>query len=248
MDFLHSLTTTPFIFVKTYEYEKAYFMKRFAFLFICFCFISKGYCQKFLWKPAIGGNLSIYNISNTLKNQGKSGFDAGLFVEKPLKQNFSIEVGWLYTLNKGSVKRAFIYPFDPAGIDPPDVIENYSIHLLKVPVSFIVKQKTPNPLYFGIGPEVKYNLSSNRNGYVVDRPDNYSDKFRVDTKRGSKFGLEINCTIGKEFKISTTKTSIKINYDTDLSQWRYPTNFELEKNTYYKMRSHNFSLLFSVIL
>lgn len=223
-------------------------MKRYALLLIFLCLISRGYCQNIFWKPAIGGNLSLYNISNVLNNQGKLGFDAGLFVEKPLKQDFTIEVGWLYTLNKGSVKRAFIYPFEPGGIDPPDVIENYSVHLLKIPVAFKVKGKKQYPVNFGIGPELKYNISSNRDGYVVDRPDNYSDKFRIETKSGSKFGLGINCTIGKEFKINNARASIRVIFDSDLSQWRYPTNFELEKHTYYKINCHNFSLLFSVNL
>jgi hypothetical protein len=177
----------------------------------------------------------------------KPGLDVGVIGEVYFKQSLSLEMGICYVLYKGSLHRLFIYPF-PTTLDLPEVIEEYSLNLLKIPINVLLKKKMKNPGFAGAGTVIKYNFRSNRDGKVVGRDETYSDKFTIDTKNGNKAGIAILCFVGKEFEIGKQPVSVRINYDTDLSRWRYPTNFELEKNTYFKMRSHNFSLLFSFIL
>lgn len=208
------------------------------------------YSQTIKWKPAVGSNVLLQNISD-LGIKGKKGIkpglDIGITAAIPLKQNLLLETSFFYTLSKGSLHRLFIYPF-PTTADLPEVVEDFSFNLLKIPVNLLWKQKKANPSFAGTGLLAKYNFSSHRNGKVVDKNEYYSSKFTIDTKNGHKVGFSVFCTFGKEFKIGNQAVSLRINYDTDLSEWRYPTNFDLEKHTYYPMRTHNFSLLFSIIL
>lgn len=204
--------------------------------------------QTLRWKPAIGGNFSIHHISDAFRNKAKTGFDIGVAMETLLKENKFVEAGLFYSLNRGFVERELILTIPSSLPEPPTVIEDYSLYLFKLPVTLVIKQKKINPLFYGIGTGLRYNLHSHRNGYMVQETNlKYSNNLTIDTKSGSKFGLGLNCAIGKEIKINKHFLSIKIKYDTDLSKWRYPTNFELEKYTYFSMRSHNISLLTSFI-
>jgi hypothetical protein len=225
-------------------------MKKIKIFLLTFFVWHVGYSQNFKWKPTVGSNICLQSISDLGikgKKGMKPGIDIGIIGELSFKQPFSLEIGFIYVLNKGSLHRLFIYPF-PTTLDLPEVIEEYSLNLLKVPINVLLKQKKKNPCFAGAGTVIKYNFSSNRNGKVVGRDETYSDKFTIETKNGQKTGFAILCFFGKEFEIGKQPVSVRINYDTDLSRWRYPTNFQLEKNTYYKMRSHNFSFLFSFIL
>ena len=220
-----------------------------TFLLLLFVWLAAD-SQDFKWKPTAGSNICFQNIAD-LGIKGKKGIkpglDIGLIAEISFKQSLSIEAGFFYTLNKWSLHRLFIYPF-PTTADLPEVVEGFNFNLLKVPVNILFKQKKANPTFGGIGLLTKYNFSSHRNGKVVNKNEYYSSKFTIDTKNGNKAGVGVVCTFGKEFKIGKQPVSLRVNYDTDLSEWRYPTNFELEKNTYFPMRTHNFSLLFSIIL
>lgn len=204
--------------------------------------------QTLRWKAAIGGNIGFHHISDVDRNKAKTGFDIGVAIETPFKENKFVEAGLYYSLNRGFIERELILDPPSSLPEPPTVIEDYSLYLFKVPVTLVIKQKKTDPLFFGIGTGLRYNLHSHRNGYMVQETNfKYSHNLTIDTKSGSKFGLGVNCVIGKELKINKHFISIKIKYDTDLSKWRYPTNFEVEKHTYISMRSHNISLLTSFI-
>ena len=200
------------------------------------------------WKPAVGGNISFHHIPDVDRNKAKPGFDIGVAIETPLKENMFVEAGLYCSLNRGFVERELILPIFSSLPEPPTVIEDYSLYLLKVPVTLGIKQKKPNSLFFSIGTGLRYNLHSHRDGYMVQETNlKYSYNFTIETNSGSKFGLGVNCAIGKEIKINKHFLEFKLKYDTDLSGWRYPANFDLEKHVYYRFRNHNISLISAFI-
>lgn len=224
-------------------------MKKYLFAITLFIIWEKNFSQTFSWKPTVGVNASLQNVSNTGKNKIKAGYDVGLLIEAPLKENLSIEMGLLYVQNNSLLQRTFIYPFEVSITEPTQIVETFYLNLFKAPLLLVLSQTKSNPLSFGIGAVVKYNFSSHREGFVVDYPDqSYSSNFTIDTQSESKIGFGIQAMIRKNFSINKSKFSAGIYYDVDLSKWRYPTNFELEKKTYYSLRSHNLSMLFSYIL
>ena len=227
-------------------------MKKYYFLFILFSCSRLGYPQNFSFKPAVGINACVQNIThgeNQKLNEKKvhPGFDIGLNLEMELKSNTSIEIGWFYSMNRASMDRLF-YTLVAGSADFPYTREDYTLNFLKVPVNVLFKQKKADPLFFGAGPVIKFSISSHRDGKILERDETYSTKFKMDTKNGKKTGVGLLLSTGKEFGINKRKASVRLNYDIDLTKWRYPTNFEYEEVRYFSFRNHNFSLLFSLIL
>ena len=208
----------------------------------------QSFSQTFHWKPTIGLNSSLQNVSSTGRKKMKIGYDIGIFIEAPVKENISLEMGLLYVQNNASLQRIFIYPFEPVPFDAPEVREDYKLNLFKAPLMLVFSQAKTHPLSFGIGTVVKYNFNAYRSGSVVDRQEKYTSNFTIDTQSESKIGFGIQTAIRKAFSIKNNKFNAGLYYDVDLSKWRYPTNFELEKKTYYSLRSHNFSFMLSYIL
>jgi hypothetical protein len=225
-------------------------MKKNILLFVIITLALLGKAQTVTFKPTLGSNILVQEIKD-LGIKGKKGIkpgvDIGLIAELPIKNTLFFEAGFFYSLSRGSLHRLFIYPFPTTG-DLPEVVEDFNLNLLKVPVNILLKKKNGSSGFFGAGLLAKFNLGANRDGKVVDRDERYSSKFTIDTKHGHKTGIGIVCIYGKQFKLGNQTVSLRLSYDTELSNWRYPTNFDLEKHTYYSMRTHNFTLLFSWLL
>ncbi len=201
--------------------------------------------QSFTWKPSLGINYLVPGISNTDNKGGKPGFDVGFFSDITLHKKSFLELGFFYGRSNGKLQRAFIYPFSAPYLDVPMVDEKYTLNLIKVPISILFKQAKESPKFISVGSVIKYNISSRRSGSVPDRNETYSNRFNIDSKKGNSFGISLLVGVGREFKIKTQKFGIQINCDIDLTNWRYPTNFDLEEPTYYHFRSQNFSLFIS---
>jgi hypothetical protein len=223
-------------------------MKKYWLLILSFSFIIFGYAQSFKWKPTIGINTSIQNVPSFRNNKSNLSYDIGILMEMPLKQNMALEVGYLFSKNKASLQRTIIYPPNFIIFDTPQLKEYYTLNLLRVPVLLLFKQNKSNPLVLAIGTIIKYNISSKREGEVIDRPERYSTTFIVDTKSESRFGFGIQTSFRKEFNIENKKVCIGLNYDVDLSNWRYPTNLDFEDKKYYSLKSHNFSIIAAIEL
>ena len=136
-------------------------------------------------------NASIQNVVKTSNRKIKSGIDIGLMVDAAPKQNLSLSIGFLYNQNRSSLQRTFIYPFYAPNLDAPEVIKDYTINLVKTPITLVLRQNQEHPLFISIGTVVKYNLSSHRDGSVPDRAEKYSKNFIIDTQTENKIGLGI---------------------------------------------------------
>ncbi len=222
-------------------------MKKYILLMLSFFMFRNSFSQAIIWKPTIGINTSVQSVSKTGNNKIKAGFDVGIKLEIPLRKNIGLEMGYFYAQNSSYLERRFVYPFI-VYFDLPVVKEDFKLRFLKVPLLLILKQNHDNPGFIGLGGVIKYNFSSYRDGIFVDRNETYSSKFTIDTESGNKVGVGLQAAVGKEFSIKKNKFSLGLYYDVDLSKWRYPTNFDLEKKIYYSLRSHNLSLLLSWIL
>jgi hypothetical protein len=227
-------------------------MKKYLLQFVLLFCCQLVYSQNFSFKPAAGVNFCAQSITiaESQKPSEKKihpGFDMGLNLEMKLKSNTSIEVGWFYSINRASLDRLF-YSLVAGSADFPYTREDYTLNFIKAPINLLFRQKKDNPLFFGVGPVIKFNVGAQRDGKVLERIDSYSTKFKLATKNGRRTGVGLFLTTGRELKINKLKSLIRLNYDVDLTKWRYPTNFEYEEVHYFSFRNHNFSLLFSITL
>ncbi|MGH2552192.1 MAG: outer membrane beta-barrel protein [Chitinophagaceae bacterium] len=225
--------------------------KYYIFLFIILGYYST-YSQNLIFKPLLGVNICSPNLKYSITNKKltekkiRPGFDVGLNAEIKLNKTTSIEGGWIFSNNRAFVERIF-YPNVIIVGDYPRTKEDYTLNQIKLPINVLFKQNNHNPLFIGIGPEIKININAHRDGKIVERYETYSTRFRLDTKSGNKTGLSFLLSAGKELSLGKSKICFRLNIDTDITKWRYPTNFEFEEERYFSFRNNNFSLLFSYI-
>lgn len=144
----------------------------------------------------------------------------------------------VFVSDKNLVKRNFSYK-DINFFDNPRVEDSYKLQWMKIPVSLIHEFRKNKTLFYSASLIPKVNLNALRNGtaYLSGLTEHYSDKYKIDTKNGTSLGLAAGISLGcNPFTNKIPKFSGRVFFETDITKWRYRSNFNLEKEVYYPFR------------
>lgn len=175
--------------------------------------------------------------SGTRKIEGS--YHLGMEGNIELSELNRLGLGVVFLNDLNTLKRNFIYKNIPSFFDNPKVEERYKLQWIKVPVSFIHCFKKNDNLFYSTSLIAKFNVNAIRNGtaYLAGFTEKYADKFKIDTENGKHLGLAFGASIGMKIPLKTSKFITRLFFESDISKWRYPSNFELEKEVYYPFRA-----------
>lgn len=186
-----------------------------------------------------GYHLSNYLYAATSGTRTIQGsYHVGLEGDLKVSELNKVGLSAVFVSDKNLMKRNFVYK-DINFFDNPKVEDNYKLQWMKIPVSFIHQLKKHNNMFYSASLIPKFNLDALRNGtaYLSGLTERYSDKYKLDTKNGNSLGLAAGVSLGFKFPSKTSKFVGKVFFESDISKWRYRSNFDLEKEVYYPFRA-----------
>lgn len=217
----------------------------FAFLF---CLITaNSFSQRPVWKSYVGINC-MFSQTNLDDNdfipteKPRPGFDIGMNIETRLNKNFVIEGGLAFSLNRSFFQRVYFFPSQTLQLY--FATEYCSISNIKLPAMFLLKANSAHPFFFGAGPVLKYNINVRHRDYPTNADGSFESSFKLRTESGSRIGCGLVVAAGQQF--GRKRKEIRLNYDVDISRWRYMTDPKYEEVHYSPFNHHTLSLQFSM--